>query len=90
MHAFKARFGSLIKFVLSGLGCLSIADADQRRRQSAAVTRQPARSRSHGLIVTIAGSHRYPLSAAGRRTVTALLATHNREVAHLTAYSGSA
>lgn len=25
-----------------------------------------------------------------RRTVTALLATHNREVAHLTAYSGSA
>jgi hypothetical protein len=53
------------------------ADAAQGRKQSAAITRLLAIVRAHGLIVKVPKSHRYQLSAAGRRIVTALLAAHH-------------
>jgi hypothetical protein len=60
-------------------------DAPQRRRQSAAVTRLLALLRAHGLIIKVQKSHRYHLSASGRRTVTALLTAHGYDATRLTA-----
>jgi hypothetical protein len=60
------------------------ADDDQRRRQSAAVTRQLALLRAHRVIVRVPKSHRYQLSAQGRRIVTALAAAHACDVNRLT------
>jgi hypothetical protein len=61
------------------------ADAAVRRRQSATVTRQLALLRAHGVIVRVTKTHRYQLSASGRRIVTALLAAHASDVSRLTA-----
>jgi hypothetical protein len=58
-------------------------DADLRRRQSSAITRRLALLRAHGLIVKVPKSHRYHLSAAGRRIVTCLLAAQNSDVNRL-------
>lgn len=55
-------------------------DDAQRRKQSAAVTRQLALLRAHGLIVKIPKTHRYRLSAQGARIVTALSAAHHCDV----------
>jgi hypothetical protein len=52
----------------------------ERRRQAAAVTRQLSLLRAHGIIVKVPKSHRYHLSASGRRIVTALLAAHASDV----------
>ncbi|MFN0135749.1 MAG: hypothetical protein ACKVS9_06480 [Phycisphaerae bacterium] len=60
-------------------------DAESRRRQSAAVTRQLGLLRRHGLIVKVAKSHRYQLSAAGRRITTALLAAQQSDISRLAA-----
>lgn len=60
------------------------SDLGQRRRQSAAVTRRLALLRAHGLIVKVTRSHRYHLSASGRRIVTTLLAAHASDVDRLT------
>jgi hypothetical protein len=60
-------------------------DDDQRRRQAAAVTRQLALLRAHGVIIKVPKTHRYQLSASGRRIVTALLAAHASDVNHLMA-----
>lgn len=61
------------------------ADDDrERRRQSARVTRLLGLLRAHGLIVKVTKSHRYHLSAAGRRIATALLAAHASDVTRLT------
>jgi hypothetical protein len=60
-------------------------DAAERRRHSAAVTRQLALLHAHGLIVKVTKSHRYHLSAAGRRIVTALLTAHACDVPRLMA-----
>ena len=60
-------------------------DTKERRRQSAAVTRLFALLRGHGLIVKVQKSHRYHLSAAGRRTVTALLTAHGCDATRLAA-----
>jgi hypothetical protein len=56
----------------------------EQRRQSAAVTRQLALLRAHGVIVRVPKTHRYHLSASGRRIVTALLAAHAADVNRLT------
>ena len=48
----------------------------QLRRQGAQVTRLLALLRAHGLIVKVQKTHRYQLSALGRRVTTALLAAH--------------
>ena len=60
-------------------------DAVQRRRQAAAVTRQLALLKAHGLIVKVAKTHRYHLSASGRRIITALLAANASDVSRLAA-----
>jgi hypothetical protein len=60
-------------------------DDDQRRRLAAAVTRQLALLRAHRLIVKVAKTHRYHLSASGRRVVTALLAANASDVTRLAA-----
>jgi hypothetical protein len=59
-------------------------EAAERRRQSAKVTRLLALLRAHGLIVKVPQSHRYHLSAAGRRIATALHAAHESDVNRLT------
>jgi hypothetical protein len=55
----------------------------QCRRQAAQVTRQLALLRAHGLIIKVATTHRYHLSASGRRIVTALLNAHTADVNRL-------
>lgn len=58
-------------------------DDKQRHRQAAAVTRQLALLRAHGVIVKVAKTHRYHLSATGRRIVAALLSAHASDVNRL-------
>ncbi len=60
------------------------SDAAVRRRQAAAVTRKLRLLRGHGLLHKVAKTHRYVVSEAGRRTLTALLAARNAAVEHLT------
>jgi hypothetical protein len=57
---------------------------EERRRQSAALTRKLALLRAHGLIRKVSGTHRYILSQNGRRIVTALLAARRADVDQLT------
>ncbi len=49
-----------------------------------AVTRQLRLLRAHGLIRKVPKTHRYVVSEAGRRTITALLAARNASVDQLT------
>jgi hypothetical protein len=56
----------------------------QRRRNSAAVTRQLALLRAHALMKKIPHTHRYQLSAKGRQIITALLAACHADVEQLT------
>jgi hypothetical protein len=58
-------------------------DADQRRKQATAITRLLALVRAHCLIVKIQKTHRYQLSAAGKRILTALVAAHAANVDRL-------
>jgi hypothetical protein len=58
-------------------------DVAERRRQAAAVTRQLALLRAHGLIVKVLQSYRYQLSAAGRRIVTCLQTAQASDVSRL-------
>ena len=48
--------------------------AQEKRRQSSAVTRQLRLLRAHDLIEKIAKSHRYQLTEKGQRSITALMA----------------
>jgi hypothetical protein len=59
---------------LRELLCPAPADGTQRRRQAGWVSRQLRLLRAHGLIVKVANTHRYQLSAAGRRLLTAWVA----------------
>ncbi len=52
-------------------------DADDRRRDSARVSRKLAMLRAHGLIKKIPHTHRYELTVQGQTTITALLAARN-------------
>jgi hypothetical protein len=56
----------------------------QQHRQSAAITRRLALLRAHGILPKLSGTHRYQLTARGRRSVTALLAARNADVDQLT------
>jgi hypothetical protein len=69
--------------VRQGLYGKAITD-DERRRQAAAVTRQLALLRLHRIIVRVPHTHRYQVSAYGRRLVTAILAAHAADVNQLT------
>jgi hypothetical protein len=53
------------------------ADAQERRRRSARVTRLLRMLRAHGLLEKISGSHRYQLSPDASTKVQALLACYN-------------
>lgn len=55
-----------------------------RRRQAAQVTRRLALLRAHGLILKVPQTHRYQLTAHGRRVSTALSAAHATTVDRLT------
>jgi hypothetical protein len=57
---------------------------EERRRQAAKVTRLLGLLRAHGLIVKVQKTHRYQLSALGRRVCTALAAAHATSVNRLT------
>jgi hypothetical protein len=59
------------------------ATASDKHRQSAAVTRQLRLLRGHGLIERVPRSHRYLVSEAGRKAMTALLAARNAGAAEL-------
>lgn len=50
------------------------AEAKQRRRHAAQTTRRLALLHAHGLIAKISHTHRWQLTAHGRRLITALLA----------------
>lgn len=60
------------------------ATADQERKRSGAVSRKLALLRAHGLIKKVNGTHRWMLTARGRRIVTALLAARQADVDKLT------
>jgi hypothetical protein len=60
------------------------ADAAEERRRSAAVTRQLRLLRGHGLLHKVPKTHRYVVSDAGRRALTALLAARGASVEELT------
>ena len=57
--------------------------ASEQRRQSSAVTRQLRLLRAHDMIERIAKSHRYQLTANGRRSITALLAARRANTPNL-------
>jgi hypothetical protein len=59
------------------------ADEADRRRQAAQITRRLALLREHHLIIKVQKTHRYQLSALGRRITTALLTAHACNVAQL-------
>lgn len=60
-------------------------DPTTQRRQSAAVTRKLRLLRAHGLIVKVQKTHRYQVSAEGRRILTALLSAHAADASRLAA-----
>jgi len=62
----------------------SAAATAERRRQAARVTRLLALVRAHGLILRVPKTHRYRLTAAGRRLCTALAAAEATSVSRLT------
>lgn len=53
------------------------ASKDDRRRHAAAVSRQLALLRAHGLIKKVPQTHRYQLTSQGRIVVTALITVRN-------------
>lgn len=57
---------------------------EQERRRSAAITRKIALLRAHRILRKVSGTHRYHLTAYGRRVVTALLAARQANVDQLT------
>jgi hypothetical protein len=65
------------------------ADPVRPRREAARVTRRLGPLRAHGPVVKVTGAHRYHLSAAGRRIVTALAAAHASDITRLTAAAGN-
>src|SRR5260370_5007357 len=52
----------------------------ETRRTSAAITRQFSLMRAHGLLRKLSSTHRYQLTAKGRRIITALIAACNAAV----------
>ena len=57
----------------------------EERRRAGVVTRQLRLLRAHGLRRKVSGTHRYVVSAGGRKIITALLAARQADVEQLTA-----
>jgi hypothetical protein len=66
----------------AGTRCAEVA-----RRRTAAVSRKLRLLRAHGLIKKIPGSHRYLLTAQGRKLTTVLMAARKADVNQLTAFA---
>ena len=62
-----------------------IGTAAVERRRASAVTRQLRLLRAHGLLRKVGGTHRYVVTAGGRKIITALLAARQADVQQLTA-----
>lgn len=60
-------------------------EADDQRRQTAAVSRQLALLRAHRLIRKVPHTHRYMLTDSGTSSITAILAATNASTAKLSA-----
>jgi hypothetical protein len=60
------------------------SNTDDRRRQSAAVTRKLRLLRAHGLVKKLPRTHRYQLTTKGRPIITALLAARQADTQMLT------
>ncbi len=60
------------------------ADAQEIRKQSAAITRKLRLLRGHGLIRKLPKTHRYQVSPKGREIITAILAARQANTAKLT------
>lgn len=69
---------------LRGLLFSTSATAKEKRRQAAAITRQFALLRAHGLLKKVSGTHRWLLTERGRRIITALLAARQADIDQLT------
>jgi len=69
---------------LRGLLLSSTQQAQEVRRQSAAITRKLRLLRAHGLIRKIPKTHRYQVSPQGREIITAILAARQANTATLT------
>jgi hypothetical protein len=59
------------------------ATGKEAKRQAAKVTRLLGLLRAHGLITKVSKTHRYQVSASGRRTVAALLAARQANAEQL-------
>jgi hypothetical protein len=64
------------------------ATAAEERKRSAAVTRQLRLLRAHALIHKVPKTHRYMVSASGRRAITALLAARHASAEELIRCAG--
>jgi hypothetical protein len=62
---------------------LSAEEPAEKRRRSAAVTRQLRLLRAHGLIEKVPRTHRYLVTEHGRQAITALLAARNASTEEL-------
>ncbi len=60
------------------------SDPDERRRQSAAVTRKLALLHAHGLLKKVSGTHRWVITHSGRQLISALLAARQANIDQLT------
>lgn len=78
IHGFRNRD---IRIALHG----DTSPAADQRRQAAAVTRQLALLKAHAVIHKLPKTHRYQLTALGRRIVSALLNAHASDVTRLAA-----
>src|SRR6185503_15477969 len=56
----------------------------EQRRRSAAISRQLRLLRAHGLISKVPHTHRYQLTALGRKTIIAILTALSSTIAQLT------
>lgn len=61
---------------LRELLCNPATTAEERRRQSARITRKLRLLRAHGLLKKVPRTHRYQLTSDGRKYITAILAAH--------------
>ena len=61
-----------------------VSAAEQRRQSAGRDTAVAGCCAAHGLIRKVPKTHRYVVSEAGRRTITALLAARNASVDQLT------
>lgn len=60
--------------------CKATKDVKEQRQQAATITRKLALLKAHGLIVKVQKTHRYQLSAEGRRITTTLLTAYHADV----------